>query len=259
MLSFDGAQIYRNKISDCWIYVWIIINFSPDLRYKKRYVIPGGIMPGPHKINIVESFKLPGLQHITALNKEGGLSVWDASHNEKVMSRLYIILATADGPGMAYLNGLVGHSGKIGCRLWCGLAGRHKPNKPIYYPVLAKPDNYSVAGCDHDDICPQDVRPIDKDRYMTSLQLVCSARNQSNYEKLHCETGICKPSILSGLPEWTYLGIPTIFPCTLFLTLLTLWWGFGMANLIVRKTPTPLHRGCGLFKKETHGMYMETM
>ena len=117
MLSFDGAQLYRNKISDCWIYVWIIVNFSLDLWYKKRYVIPGGIMPGPHKIKIVESFKLPGLQHIAALNKEDGLSVWDASHNMKVKSQLYIILATADGPGMVYLNGLVDHSGKIGCCL----------------------------------------------------------------------------------------------------------------------------------------------
>lgn len=41
MLSLDGAQLYRNKTSDCWIYIWIIMDLSPELRYKKRHIIPG--------------------------------------------------------------------------------------------------------------------------------------------------------------------------------------------------------------------------
>ncbi|PIL32825.1 hypothetical protein GSI_04942 [Ganoderma sinense ZZ0214-1] len=34
MLSMDGAQLYRNKQSDCWMYIWVILNLAPDLRYK---------------------------------------------------------------------------------------------------------------------------------------------------------------------------------------------------------------------------------
>ncbi|KAG6871562.1 hypothetical protein C0995_003064 [Termitomyces sp. Mi166 len=127
-----------------------------------RYVIPGGIMPGPFKIKIVESYLVVGLNHVAAINKAGGLKVWDASHQKTVTSKLYIALATANGPGMVYLNGLVGHSGKYGCRLWCGLPGRHKPSAPMYYPVLSKPDDYIVQGCDHDDIPPRIVHPIDQ-------------------------------------------------------------------------------------------------
>lgn len=39
MLSVDGAQLFRNKQSDCWFIIWIVLNLSPDLRYKKRYII----------------------------------------------------------------------------------------------------------------------------------------------------------------------------------------------------------------------------
>lgn len=239
MFSFDGAQIYQNKASDCWISIWIIVSFSPIFRYKKRYILPGSIMPGPNKIKIVDSFNFVGFHHVAAVNKEGGLPVWDASRHKKVVSRLYIVLATADGPGMVYLNGLVGHSGKVGCRLWCGLTGRHKPGAPMHYPVLSKPDNYHVAGCDHDDVPPHIVRPIDKVRYVASLRRVCNARNQTEYEFLRRETGICKPSILSGLPDGTYLGIPTMFPCDimhLVLNIADLMIGLWRGKLECSKT-----------------------
>jgi hypothetical protein len=35
MLSIDGVQVYENKESDCWIYIWIILDLSPEYRYKK--------------------------------------------------------------------------------------------------------------------------------------------------------------------------------------------------------------------------------
>ncbi|KAF8957134.1 hypothetical protein BDZ97DRAFT_1670443, partial [Flammula alnicola] len=40
MLSIDGAQLYAHKASDCWIYLWVIMDLSPDERYKKRHVLP---------------------------------------------------------------------------------------------------------------------------------------------------------------------------------------------------------------------------
>lgn len=36
MFSIDGAQLYEKKQSDCWIYIWVILNYSPDLRYKNN-------------------------------------------------------------------------------------------------------------------------------------------------------------------------------------------------------------------------------
>jgi hypothetical protein len=41
MFSIDGAQLYRNKASDCWIYIWVIMDHPPDKRYKKRLLWNG--------------------------------------------------------------------------------------------------------------------------------------------------------------------------------------------------------------------------
>lgn len=49
MLSADGAQLLRHKRSDCWIYIWIILDLAPNERYKVRNIIPGGVVPGPGK------------------------------------------------------------------------------------------------------------------------------------------------------------------------------------------------------------------
>ncbi len=70
-LSLDGAQLYHDKDSDCWIFVYIIHNLAPDLRYKKRLVIPAGFIPGPEKMKDGDSFLYPVLYHISALQNEG--------------------------------------------------------------------------------------------------------------------------------------------------------------------------------------------
>ena len=67
MISMDGAQLYESKQSDCWIYLWVILNLSPDIRYKKKYVLIGGVIPGPHKPKNVDSYLYTGLHHLSAL------------------------------------------------------------------------------------------------------------------------------------------------------------------------------------------------
>lgn len=38
MGSFDGAQLYRMKESDCWIYIWVFLDRAPDNRYKNKHI-----------------------------------------------------------------------------------------------------------------------------------------------------------------------------------------------------------------------------
>lgn len=125
MISMDGAQLYESKQSDCWIYIWVVMNHAPGDRYKKKYVLPGGFIPGPNKPKNVDSFIFPGMHHLAALQKEG-LRIWDAHIDRTFLSYLYLIYVTADGPGLVYFDGMVGHSGRNGCRLYCGLIGRRK-------------------------------------------------------------------------------------------------------------------------------------
>ncbi|THG96098.1 hypothetical protein EW026_g5670 [Hermanssonia centrifuga] len=101
LLSLDGAQLYRSKASDVWIYIWVFLNRSPDSRYKKQNVMVGGIIPGPKKPKNLDSFLYRGFHHIAALMKEG-LVVWDGALKEKFSSDIDLAFVTADGPGIAY-------------------------------------------------------------------------------------------------------------------------------------------------------------
>jgi hypothetical protein len=205
LFSIDGAQLYASKQSDCWIYIWVVMDLSPDRRYKKSHVLPGGFIPGPNKPKNIDSFLFPGLQHVSALQKEG-LSIWDASVKQRFSSRPFVVMATADGPGMAYLNGLVGHTGVIGCRLYCPITGRRKENGH-YYPVLLKPDNYDVEFCDHADVDPTWLKRLD---YKAHLNMVMAVRHEAEYRRARLATGISKPSIFSGLSR--ILDVPGCFP-----------------------------------------------
>jgi hypothetical protein len=215
IFSIDGAQLYRNKTSDCWIYIWIIADLAPELRYKKRKILPGGFIPGPMKPKIMESFIYSGLHHVAALQKEG-LRVWDAKHLRVFVSRLFVALGSADGPGMAALNGCVGHHGKYSCRLYCPLVGRHKPGGTHYYPARFLPASFSVAGCNHADVQLDSLlRTFTSaeatERYNRNLLYVSQSRNKTQYEKRRLETGICKPTIFSGFHPDRILGVPGVF------------------------------------------------
>ena len=192
-LSIDGTQLFRNKQSDCWIYIFIIHNLSPDLRYKKKYVMPGGIIPGkPSNIN---SFLFPGLYHIAALQNEG-FSYYNA-HLKCVIkdAALYLLLATADSAAMADIAGTVGHTGKYGCQRQCPMIGRHRANDRHYYPVMLKPYNYVMDGCDHDDITFRDLCQFQKqtaEQYEKNLpsplrftkpHSICYSMSQNWYNK----------------------------------------------------------------------------
>ena len=210
MLSLDGAQLYRYKQSDCWIYIWVIMDLSPGLRYKKKYVLIGGIIPGPHKPKIVDSYLFPGLHHVSALQKEG-LPIWNASHNVVEISRPFFALGAADGPGMTYLNGLVGHHGKNGCRIYCSATGRHKPGISHYYPAFYKPYNYDVEGCSHNDYSYENPPSRSPELYEKNLRYLMESPNERQYKKRRLETGICKPSIFLGLDPRHKVAIPLCF------------------------------------------------
>ena len=60
LFSLDGAQLYEHKQSDFWIYIWVILNLSPDKQYKKKHVLPGAFIPGPNKPKNIDSFLFPG-------------------------------------------------------------------------------------------------------------------------------------------------------------------------------------------------------
>ena len=139
MLLFDGAQLYQSKQSNCWIYIWVLLDLTPDwpdLWYKKKYIIPGGFVPGPKKPKNLDLFVYTGLHHLSVLQRDG-LCIWDCSMRCVFMLRLFFFLGTADGPGLSALHGQAGHHSVYGCCKYCGLRGQHKPGLLITTPLFS--------------------------------------------------------------------------------------------------------------------------
>lgn len=213
MLSLDGAQLFMSKQSDCWVCIWVVLDHSPDTRYKKGQVLPAFVIPGPNPPRLMDSFIYRSLQHLVALQRDG-LQIWDASKEAVVTSHPFFALGTADGPGLTHLNGLVGHMGKNGCRMYCGVRGRRKPRDSHYYPALLKPSPpYNVEGSNHPDLNLEDPRTLmtSVEKYREHLRLLVSSRNETNYKANRLETGIVKPSIFLALDEKHCLPVPQCF------------------------------------------------
>jgi hypothetical protein len=210
MLSIDGAQLYRDKKSECWIYIWILLEMAPDERYKVRNILPGGIIPGPKAPEHLDSFLFPGLAHVSALQKEG-LRLWDSYNQRLVLSFIILFLVLADAVAMAKLSGSVGHHGRKGCRLLCDLKGRNKKRGAHYYPALLRPtdcdDNPSAS---HPDIDINTLPPPNPEVYRRNLNYLLSSPNKNERKQRRLQTGIAKPSIFDGLPR--ILALPGCFP-----------------------------------------------
>jgi len=96
---------------------------------------------------------------------------------------LFLALGTADGPGMTYLNGLVGHHGKNGCRLYCSTVGRHEPGISHYYPAFYKPYNYNVEECSHEDYSYENPPVHLLEFYEENLWYLMASPNERQYKK----------------------------------------------------------------------------
>ncbi|KAL7279560.1 hypothetical protein ACG7TL_005959 [Trametes sanguinea] len=262
MFSIDGAQLYQNKESDCWMSLWLLGNIRPDKRYKKPYMLPGVIIPGPNHPQDLDSFLFPSFHHVAAVMREG-LAVYHATLGQQVTSNLFFAFGMADGPGMAMFAGTVGHHGAFGCRVLCGLLGRHKPGCPHYYPALLRPLGHPIPGCDHDDISVTSLRAPSADEYNRNLQLLLSAHNETRYKQLRRATGLCKPSIVSGLPR--ALPIPFCFPPDLmhlsWLNIPELYLGLWRGSIKGSTQSNPKSWECAIWANEekwiAHGRSVE--
>jgi len=46
MFSINGVQLYAQKLSSCWMYIWVLLNLSPTTCYQKQHVLIGGFILG---------------------------------------------------------------------------------------------------------------------------------------------------------------------------------------------------------------------
>jgi hypothetical protein len=203
-LSIDSAQLRPNQPSEAWVFIWIFHNLPPQFRYKKRFVIPGSIVPGLKKPKEIDLFLFPLISHMAALQCEG-LRVYDVYLDAYIpCAILMIIFATADSLGSASMSGMVGHSGRFGCHLYCDMPSHHHKGDGHYYPALQCPHNYNLAGCSHPDIHNHDLQKYRSNlsqKYQQNIQHLLAARTQNDYQLRHLIVGLCKQTLFSSLPH----------------------------------------------------------
>ena len=159
----------------------------------------------------MDSFLYQSLQHLAALQKDS-LVIWGASKDANVPSNPFFALATADSPRLTHLNGLVGHMGKNGCRMYCSIHGRRKPRDSHYYPALLKPlPPYNMEGCNHPDPDDPNIFMPSVAKYQDHLHLLVSSWNETRYKENYLNTGIIKPSIFLGLDQNHCFLVPLCF------------------------------------------------
>ena len=168
MLSLDRCQLYEHKTSNCWIYIWVILDLPSNPHYKKKHILIGGFIPRLNYLKNLDSFLHPGLHHISVLQKEG-LLVWDSLTTIVIMFLIFIALVLVDGLGIAIVNSFVGQQGMYCCQLYYLIQGWYKPRATKYYPALLKPDNFIVASCDHDNINAANLSAISQKEYCINL------------------------------------------------------------------------------------------
>ncbi|KAG2741596.1 hypothetical protein P692DRAFT_201842245 [Suillus brevipes Sb2] len=176
MLLIDGAQLYESKQSDCWIYIWVIFDHAPEERYKKKYVLPGGIIPGLKKPKNLDSLSI----------QTEGLLIWDSVRAILFRSNPFLFIAT----------------------LYCGLPGRHKPGAPTYYPALLQPDLHHQLRCDHPDVPMDHLPAAGSYNYQDNMEQLIHCQTMAQYEAVRLETGITKPSIFCGFNDQCILLVP---------------------------------------------------
>ena len=119
------------------------------------------------------------------------------------------------------------------------MKGRHKPHAGHYYAVHLRPSNYTVRDCNHHDIDIRNLGTSSSIDYQQDLLKVVSSPDKSHYEKTQKETGISKPTILSGLVIDLMVPVPRCFPLDLmhliFINLgellIPLWQGTMKCNI----------------------------
>ncbi|RXW21887.1 hypothetical protein EST38_g3961 [Candolleomyces aberdarensis] len=201
-ISVDGAQLYQDKKSDTWFGIWIVYDYDPATRYKRRHILPAFIIPGPEKPKNVESYLFRSFYHLSALQRENGgagLRAYDAMKQAIISSRIFFLFGTADAIGLVELDGRVGHHGAHGCRLGCPMKGRHKPGAGHYYAAHLRPNFSSVGDCDHPDFDLRHTPDPTVEKYQADLKLVIESSTQAAYERARLASGISRPSLISAL------------------------------------------------------------
>ena len=197
-LATDGAQFTMRKRSSCWLLLVNLLNLpATSGRYRKSNSFLLGAIPGPNNAGNLESFLAPFFREMAIA--EAGLWLWDGLRKEYFLWRGYLVAVLGDQPASAKLNGLVGHTGRSGCRFCAmksvfgrrpGSTSAHTP----YYPLLEVFDEAPEVSSYRYDPLRLPIRS--ESSYVSQLQILRGMGTEKDRLRFQRQTGIrCLPQI----------------------------------------------------------------
>ena len=213
-LSIYRAQLHCDQASEAWVFIWIIHNLPPDMRYKKAFIILAEIVPGPNKPGEIDSFLFPSLHHIAALQHKGLKSSTCLRSSCALLNSCTHLFSTVDSPGSTSMSGVVGHTGRYGCSLHSEMLSQHCKGDSHYFPTMNRPDNYTIAQSCQPNITFANLGKYCcnlPQKYESNIWFLLGVTNQRNFTACcHLAVGLCKQTLFSGLPKQP-LPVPNIF------------------------------------------------
>ena len=107
-LSTDGIKVYKSRVEfHNWPILLVNLNLPPAKRYKRKYCLFVGSIPGPFGLKDLNSFLVPLIDELREL-QEGIPGVWDAYKKEYFTLKAHICVVGSDIPARESLMQLTG-------------------------------------------------------------------------------------------------------------------------------------------------------
>ena len=139
-LSTDGFGIFNLGQATAWPLILFNYNLPPETRFHIDNIIPLGIIPGPNKPAIPDSFLVPLLEELYQLAR--GVHTYDALSRSMFHLQAFLIILFGDLPAISMLMKMKGVSGLSPCRA-CTIKAIPIPgdtNKTHYVPLSTNLD-----------------------------------------------------------------------------------------------------------------------
>jgi hypothetical protein len=223
-LSTDGFGPFKRRNKTAWPIILFNYNLPPSERFRKKNILPIGVIPGPKKPSDMDSFLWPLVQELVQL--EIGVKAFDALSRAVFILHVFLILVFGDIPAISMIMRMKGQNGISPCRM-CEIKAIRPNNSNTHYVPLsrknfphAEPLEYNASGL-----------PLrTHGRFMQQATEVQKALTATDHERLATQYGIKGIPLLSALGS---LSFPASFPydfmhliyANLIVNLILLWTG----------------------------------
>jgi hypothetical protein len=106
-MSIDGMNPFMNNSTHItWPIVLMILNLTPCLCNKWKYIMMSGLIPGPHQLgNDIDTYFRPLVEDLKVLWNNNRVEVWDEHKREYFQLQAILFVTVSDSLATRNLSG----------------------------------------------------------------------------------------------------------------------------------------------------------